>query len=806
MPSPTPFPRLRFFDADGAPLSLGFLYPYAAGTTNPLATFQDSAGATPNTHPIQLDANGECIMWLGDSGAYDFRVTNAAGVDQPAPGLNVQSTARSVGTFILPRLASTASASDGAGMSGASQSLTYPVATLGARFNETVSVKDDPFLAAGDGAVDDTAAIKAATEFVGTTGSVVLPPGTYSVTSSALYSIITCGRLVFMPGAVLAPTPGSEFIIDAEVVGWAGQCFDVGKMVMACDCDAASTALRTWTYGFEASDVGKPVCLRYGGALTGAAGVPNFVQNRLPFNTTITGYTSDNQVTLATGPTSAIRQDYVIDGGYSYLNTGIAIVGNGTVEFTPKVTAVDLRWFGAVFDNTTDDAVALNKALQSVGRRYGGTKFVMPNGAAIIGRELKIDVGGCELVGNHGRSTIFRKNSVALERMNMLTVVWRGRYGGGGPTKAAEYWTFTGLSGSVSAPYWGGDWFITEGLTVDGIKFDGNKGNQPTLTPGTGLDGWDAGISTLYMKRVTIKSTCSFVNMNRWGVALSTQSHDSVIEDGAYFDSCDEGAVYVETSNNIVCGAIIAKNSPAAGWNMGAVTYLRVVGGSINAPISTGANNGIYLRNGCEDVDVYIGAQRNCANNGVWLFDESIGSERLKNITISGGSVDGSVNGVVAKYVDGLTIRGVKGDLTGQGMLIEQCTRFDIDGCSLQGATGDVEITSGTSYGLVRGNLCDVLLSGTSSSYLTFDIPSGYALTKTASSTGYIATLERPNFGDGFARHRFGEGGISLTGSTYATFPIDFNGKVMWFNGSTVYIKNGYPTTATDGTVVGTQT
>jgi hypothetical protein len=121
MPSPTPFPRQRFFDADGAPLALGFLYPYAAGTTSPLATYQDSAGGTPNTHPIALDANGECVLWLGDSGAYDFRLTNAAGVDQPAPGLNVQSVARTIstsGVSIQNRLASPSVEDDGDAMIG----------------------------------------------------------------------------------------------------------------------------------------------------------------------------------------------------------------------------------------------------------------------------------------------------------------------------------------------------------------------------------------------------------------------------------------------------------------------------------------------------------------------------------------------------------------------------------------------------------------------------------------------------------------------------------------------------------------
>lgn len=59
-----PVVAAQFFDSNGVVLAGGFLYTYAAGTTTPLATYQDSLGVTPNTNPIVLDAGGRANVWL----------------------------------------------------------------------------------------------------------------------------------------------------------------------------------------------------------------------------------------------------------------------------------------------------------------------------------------------------------------------------------------------------------------------------------------------------------------------------------------------------------------------------------------------------------------------------------------------------------------------------------------------------------------------------------------------------------------------------------------------------------------------
>jgi cytoskeletal protein CcmA (bactofilin family) len=59
-----PMPMIQFFSASGVPLAGGFIYTYAAGTSTPLATYQDSTGSSANTNPVVLDAGGFANIWL----------------------------------------------------------------------------------------------------------------------------------------------------------------------------------------------------------------------------------------------------------------------------------------------------------------------------------------------------------------------------------------------------------------------------------------------------------------------------------------------------------------------------------------------------------------------------------------------------------------------------------------------------------------------------------------------------------------------------------------------------------------------
>lgn len=73
----SPSPKQQFFTAGGVPLVGGKLYTYAAGTSTPLATYQDSSGTVSNTNPVILDSRGEANVWLSPSDAYKFVLEDA---------------------------------------------------------------------------------------------------------------------------------------------------------------------------------------------------------------------------------------------------------------------------------------------------------------------------------------------------------------------------------------------------------------------------------------------------------------------------------------------------------------------------------------------------------------------------------------------------------------------------------------------------------------------------------------------------------------------------------------------------------
>ena len=73
----SPSPKQQFFTAGGVPLVAGKLYTYAAGTSTPLATYQDSTGTVSNTNPVILDSRGEANVWLTPSDAYKFVLRDA---------------------------------------------------------------------------------------------------------------------------------------------------------------------------------------------------------------------------------------------------------------------------------------------------------------------------------------------------------------------------------------------------------------------------------------------------------------------------------------------------------------------------------------------------------------------------------------------------------------------------------------------------------------------------------------------------------------------------------------------------------
>ena len=81
----------QFFDANGAPLALGNLYYYAAGTTTPQDTYSDSAGTILNTNPLVLDGSGrvDVDVYLGSTANYKEVLVTASTTVSPWPDDNI---------------------------------------------------------------------------------------------------------------------------------------------------------------------------------------------------------------------------------------------------------------------------------------------------------------------------------------------------------------------------------------------------------------------------------------------------------------------------------------------------------------------------------------------------------------------------------------------------------------------------------------------------------------------------------------------------------------------------------------------
>ena len=71
----------QFFDNNGVPLAGGLIYTYQAGSSTPLATYQDNAGTIANANPLVLDSAGRVPneIWLLNGYSYKFIIQSASG-------------------------------------------------------------------------------------------------------------------------------------------------------------------------------------------------------------------------------------------------------------------------------------------------------------------------------------------------------------------------------------------------------------------------------------------------------------------------------------------------------------------------------------------------------------------------------------------------------------------------------------------------------------------------------------------------------------------------------------------------------
>ena len=105
-----PEPKLQFFNNQGGFLAGGQLLSFAAGTSNPQATYTDSTQTTVNPNPVILNARGEASVWFNTAFSYKLvlqdQIGNQIWTQDNIPGGSItlaQLTQALIGSILYPQ-------------------------------------------------------------------------------------------------------------------------------------------------------------------------------------------------------------------------------------------------------------------------------------------------------------------------------------------------------------------------------------------------------------------------------------------------------------------------------------------------------------------------------------------------------------------------------------------------------------------------------------------------------------------------------------------------------------------------------
>ena len=154
------------------------------------------AAIVSNNSSATAPATTYAYMWWPDTTTGLLKIRNAANNAWVVVGTLASANLGLIpaGTGSIVNADVNASAGITAGKLSFTQAGTGATArTIDSKLKDVVSVKD--FGAVGDGTTNDTAAVQAAVNAVGTNGAVYFPPGTYSVTSlTSANNVLLCGN------------------------------------------------------------------------------------------------------------------------------------------------------------------------------------------------------------------------------------------------------------------------------------------------------------------------------------------------------------------------------------------------------------------------------------------------------------------------------------------------------------------------------------------------------------------------------------------------------------------------------------
>lgn len=180
-------PPSKALDSNANPFSGATWSFYVSGTLTPQNVFADAALSTSLGSTVTADSSGKFPNIYFDA-SLSYR-----GICKSSDGATTLHDVDPINTDVIRALAT----DEGAGLLGLSVDSDYVAGTVGDRLKRVVYVTDAPFLAAGNGSTDDTAAIQAAIDYAETIASgslctgatVYFPPGTYKVSATLTVTV-----------------------------------------------------------------------------------------------------------------------------------------------------------------------------------------------------------------------------------------------------------------------------------------------------------------------------------------------------------------------------------------------------------------------------------------------------------------------------------------------------------------------------------------------------------------------------------------------------------------------------------------
>lgn len=225
--TPTP---IQQFNQNGTPCSGCQLFSYAAGTTNPLATYTSSTGSTPNTNPIILDANGQANVWLIAGDKYKLILSPATDTNPPTHPFWTEDQLTGVNDF---------TAFSGGNISYTLNRTGAVATTVGAKLNQVVNITD--YGATCNGTTNDNAAWTALISSIGATPTTVVVPCASKISENLTFGAATVVQ--FTNNGEIIGTAGTEVVqFQRQIMAGGQQIFSN----LVPQADTGMTVIPEW--------------------------------------------------------------------------------------------------------------------------------------------------------------------------------------------------------------------------------------------------------------------------------------------------------------------------------------------------------------------------------------------------------------------------------------------------------------------------------------------------------------------------------------------------------------------------------